>query len=130
VNLLPSSDHIIALGSDGTIVEQGTFQQLNAAKGYVHSFCIDHAADKSVEGEEDETNRATKSTYRPGKLQDASKMALHGKKRQIGDWSVYRYYFSTLGWKMTCVFFFLQIFYAFFSTFPSEYILFIFMDSL
>jgi hypothetical protein len=47
VNLLPHVDHIIALGN-GTVLEQGTLKELNSKRGYVHSFCLEHAKDNNT----------------------------------------------------------------------------------
>jgi ATP-binding cassette, subfamily C (CFTR/MRP), member 1 len=40
VRHLPSADHIIALGTDGCLIEQGTFADLVANENYVHSLGV------------------------------------------------------------------------------------------
>ncbi|OTB09427.1 hypothetical protein M426DRAFT_18072 [Hypoxylon sp. CI-4A] len=37
---LPAASHVIALGSDGTIVEQGSFLDINANQSYIHSLGV------------------------------------------------------------------------------------------
>jgi len=42
------------------------------------------------------------------------------KRRQVGDMTVYKYYFSSIGVSPVTVLLFLEILWAFFSTFPSK----------
>ncbi|KAF2808068.1 P-loop containing nucleoside triphosphate hydrolase protein [Mytilinidion resinicola] len=118
VTLFPHADRIIALGTNGRITEQGTFDEMNAADGYVRSFCLKNRdegpADEITPADADTTIASTSA------LKKDSKSAVAGNKtRQLGDWSVYCYYFQAIGWKLTCVFFLLEICWAFFSTFPT-----------
>ncbi|TIC95348.1 ABC transporter C family member 8 [Colletotrichum higginsianum] len=41
------------------------------------------------------------------------------KRRQLGDWSVYGYYFGSVGTVLVAIMLFLQVTWAFFSTFPT-----------
>lgn len=119
VNLLPSADKIIALDK-GTILEQGTFGELKAARGYVYSFCLQYVNDKTSEGGTEET--VSRNTYKPaaekGRITEAGTPT--GKARQVRDFSVYIYYVQTIGWGYTCIFLVLEAFWAFFTTFPSK----------
>lgn len=122
VNLLPHADHIIALGN-GTILEQGTFQELNARRSYIHSFCVEHANDRNAnESTGDTGGLTTENTYSLGRKQDSnSGVGLPaGKGRQMRDLSVYRYYLECISGKYTCIFLVLEVLWAFFSTFPSK----------
>jgi ATP-binding cassette subfamily C (CFTR/MRP) protein 1 len=114
VNLLPSADYIIALGSKGSIVEQGTFDELNKSNGYVRSFSVQH-----VKYQTQPTEPAGKLTLGPRpkfKLLDA----MDEKKRQLGDLTVYRYYFRALGTITTFLFVLFSVIHGFFFSFPSK----------
>lgn len=114
VNLLPTADYIIALGPGGNIVEQGTFARLNAAKGYVKSFAVQKSTHKH------------EATEPRGKLRIGSESAsslvdaMDDKKRQLGEFSVYRYYFHTVGRLSTTIFFTIALIYGFLFAFPCE----------
>ncbi|KAL2157845.1 hypothetical protein VTH06DRAFT_4897 [Thermothelomyces fergusii] len=60
---LPYSDHIVCLGSDGKIDSQGTFAQLDAAGGYVSSFCLPRADWAYIP--EDDDKRPETALYKP-----------------------------------------------------------------
>ena len=102
------------------ISEQGTFEKLNDANGYVHSFYLKHADDIVDAGATGAlTGKVDAGYMRRNKQSDTKSGTSGGKGRQIGDWSVYHYYFQTLGWQYTSVFFVLEILWAFFFSFPS-----------
>ena len=116
VNLLPSADYIIALGKNGEVVEQGKFQELNAIDGYVRSFAIQHA--KSYpDAVEDAPSKITLEPKQIPALVDA----MDEKKRQLGDMSVYMYYFKSIGTMTTILFFLYSALFAGLSTIRSEY---------
>jgi ATP-binding cassette subfamily C (CFTR/MRP) protein 1 len=114
VNLLPSADYIIALGGRGEIVEQGTFQALNTSQGYVRSFSLQQSKPESATTEP--TGKFTLGPMSTSPLPDAT----DNKKRQLGDLSIYLYYFRSIGTASTMLFFFFNAAQGFFSTFPSE----------
>ncbi|KAK4174396.1 putative multidrug resistance-associated protein [Triangularia setosa] len=94
---LPSADHIIALGSDGRIVEQGTFEELMSNDKYVNSLGVQESDASSLE--EDSTPQekvglvGTPRTT-PTKVTAFSPEA--DKTRATGDFAVYQYYFARL----------------------------------
>lgn len=102
VSLLPSAEHIIALGSNGEIVEQGSFAQLNAKfDGYIRSFALS----KSTSPIETES---TVASHKFEKSPRSSEEPSNNTKRQVGDMAVYLYYFKAIGfWSM--VWFFMGI---------------------
>jgi ATP-binding cassette, subfamily C (CFTR/MRP), member 1 len=114
VNLLPSADYIIALGNNGDVVEQGTFEELNKSDGYVRSFSVKHA------------KRQTQTTEPAGKLtlgpKPTSRLldAMDEKKRQLGDLTVYSYYFRAVGKTATFLVVFFSAIHGFFFSFPSK----------
>jgi ATP-binding cassette subfamily C (CFTR/MRP) protein 1 len=120
VNLLPYSDRIIALSAEGTIVEQGTFQELSATDGYVSQFCLGHVNETS-EVKEDIRRTDRPRTASESKLKPEAISSTNDKRRQRGDLEVYKYYFKYIGRRMTAVFFILACGWAFFGTFPSRF---------
>lgn len=99
---LPSADHIVAMGSDGTIVEQGKFVDLVANQKYVHSLGVkaksldsgSQTSKTSIEMEQlgpDPLLRAKSATEVNAvtKEQDASRMN--------GDRTVYKHYMQSIG---------------------------------
>jgi ATP-binding cassette subfamily C (CFTR/MRP) protein 1 len=98
VRHLPSSDHIVALGSDGKIVEQGTFQDLmiNEA-GYVYSLGVqESSSEKSDDGIARASSNSPIGPQKP--LVVAVKTAVLSPKgeqeRTLGDSTVFRHYFA------------------------------------
>lgn len=115
VNLLPSADYVIALGNNGDIVEQGTFEELNKTDGYVSSLSVQ------------ETQHQSQSTEPEGKFSlgqipasSALQSGMDEKKRQLGDLTVYRYYFRAVGTMTTFLFAFFAAAHGFFYSFPSK----------
>ncbi|KAH8903585.1 P-loop containing nucleoside triphosphate hydrolase protein [Coniochaeta sp. PMI_546] len=98
---LPSADHIIALGSEGTLVEEGKFDDLVANKKYVHSLGVKSSR---ASGSGQSSGRAT-----PTEMDDETTHHLFRSKtieakkspldltRQLGDTTVYRYYYGSIG---------------------------------
>jgi len=115
VNLLPSADYIIALGANGKVLEQGTFEQLNKLDGYVKSFSVQQGK-RNSEIITEPLGKRTLGTMVASPLVDA----MDEKKRQLGDLSVYKYYFRSIGWFATFMFFALSAICGFFLTFPSK----------
>jgi ATP-binding cassette subfamily C (CFTR/MRP) protein 1 len=103
VRHLPAADHIIALGPEGCLVEQGTFEDLVSNENYVHSLGV-KAADKhdgdvkpcsSVDGLKTEELGATPLTRRHTLVSVASSH-VDERNRQIGDSTVYRHYAKSM----------------------------------
>lgn len=119
---LPDADKIIAL-RDGCIAEQGSFHQLARAGGYVESLCHETSAQNG----QDRLERATASREH---IQDASKpkttptspASPTDKRRQRGDFSVYAYFFSTLGWHSFTTLLICEASWTFLSAFPTVWL--------
>lgn len=99
---LPSADHIVAMGSDGTIVEQGKFIDLVANQKYVHSLGVKakssesgyQTAKASFEVEQiaqDPLLRAKTTT------EVNAVTAEHDPSRMNGDRTVYKHYIQSIG---------------------------------
>lgn len=94
VRHLPSADHIIALGADGTLVEDGSFEFLMSNNKYVQS--LDVKLGGVVSATESETS-SQKDIMPPPKPQSkAMEEALNDKSRQLGDFTIYKHYFSSV----------------------------------
>ncbi|TDZ22764.1 ABC transporter atnG [Colletotrichum orbiculare MAFF 240422] len=118
VALLSHADKIIALG-DGKIVEMGTFDECREADGYVKSLLSTVVTDDN--GEEAQLVTATDEDSLDTSTATKSKASEEEEdmRRQLGDWSVYSYYFGSVGMVLVGIMLFLQITWAFFSTFPT-----------
>lgn len=97
VRHLPAADHIIALGPDGTIVEEGSFQDLMQNNMYVQSLGVKASSGSSSTASTKETE--DKPSTQPTPVENPKPNALEqklDKARQMGDWKVYGHYFSTV----------------------------------
>ncbi|KAB5582941.1 ABC transporter [Coniochaeta sp. 2T2.1] len=101
---LPSADHILALGSEGTLVEEGNFDDLVANKKYVHSLGVKSSRDSGSESSsgrqtpaaatmDDETTRQLFRT----KTIEAAERNPGDQTRILGDSTVYKYYYASIG---------------------------------
>ncbi|KAK1835744.1 P-loop containing nucleoside triphosphate hydrolase protein [Podospora conica] len=95
VRHLPAADHIVALGLDGTIVEQGTFQELLANEQYVHSLGIKETDSSSTEGEEKPSALENPQASQPPPT--AKTLVLEEDQgRMMGEWATYKHYFERI----------------------------------
>ncbi|QPC72817.1 hypothetical protein HYE68_003569 [Fusarium pseudograminearum] len=119
-DFLTSADHIICLSKEGEISEQGSFQTLKKANGYVQSLLDDKARHSNPEAsgkviEEDAVKQTEKPKHETPKQQEESNDA----RRQRGDSTVYRYYFSSTGGLFMVTLLGLEIIWAFLGSFPT-----------
>lgn len=96
---LPYADFIISLSENGHIVEQGSYDELVAAKGYVSSLASTTSA---VNTERPPDAVLDDETLQDLKLPNDDKV--DDTSRQAGDWSVYLYYFQNIGWPLLLLF--------------------------
>ncbi|KAF5559536.1 multidrug resistance-associated 1 [Fusarium napiforme] len=117
VDFLSSADHIICLNKDGKISEQGPFSGLKDADGYVHSFLRDriHGGEASTLATDDIEEKASKLAQATPKHQANEE----DTRRQRGDSTVYRYYFSSTGGLFMIVLLVLEIIWSFLESFPT-----------
>ncbi|MCJ1307490.1 hypothetical protein MMC25_001136 [Agyrium rufum] len=94
VHLLPSAHHIIALGTKGEIVEQGTFRDLDTGDGYIKSLAISVLGAASSAPED-----ALLPPKESGKSQGGAKDYQKSLLRQTSDFATYVYYFRAIGAK-------------------------------
>lgn len=128
VRYLPFADHIIALNENGTISEQGMFQDLVATRGYVYGLNVEDRTDQhSADGESLPTG-ATKHTET---LKSAAVIASRSAKesgdehsRMFGDVQVYKHYFARIGISSQLAFLVSAIAWGFFYSFPTVWLTF------
>lgn len=121
---LPAADYIIALGN-GTIAEQGTFASLMSRQGYVRGLGLKDASDSDTSSENEKITSVES-------VQEPQLLLLHNTttnasscepdddaSRQIGDKTVYKHYFKSMGWFLagSCLFF--ASLWGFFTNFPT-----------
>jgi ATP-binding cassette subfamily C (CFTR/MRP) protein 1 len=114
VHVLQHADHIVALGRNGTIAEQGSFQELRTRRGgYVQRLCgtVDHINDDSDNDKFDVPSASRARAHRritaaspatvPARLEVP---AADAPNRQMGDRKAYWYYFHATGMRNTVIF--------------------------
>lgn len=123
MQFLRFADQILSLNSTGQQCELGSFEELRSSGGYVEGLFQSGKIDLTVtlplpdlsiehSGPRREVPREKKVKLDINTSQD--------KSRQLGDWSTYRFYASSLGWWTGIVFTVLQFGYGFLMVFPSE----------
>ncbi len=130
VRHLPSADHIIALGSDGSLVEQGTFGELLANEKYVHGLGIKVSSSPSasitpitpdpLDGLAASITEEEKLPFLPRARSAASDTSnsVEDTSRQVGDTAVYGHYAKAIGWPIFSVFILFAITTGFLMNFP------------
>lgn len=107
----------MSLTREGVVSQRGTFSELKNAEGYVKSLLISReetTIDEDTHEEEVESRSSeVKSTAVAPKKDD--------KRRQIGDSTIYRYYFSNIGTLFVVGLLGLEVGWAFLQSFPSSF---------
>ncbi|OBT65097.1 hypothetical protein VE03_05221 [Pseudogymnoascus sp. 23342-1-I1] len=115
---LPAADYIIALG-DGSIVEQGNFDMLMAHPGYVHSLGLKSSSDSDSSSEKS-AKKETKQQLLHTTTTNTSSLASEADgSRQVGDKTVYKHYFKSMGLLLAASCFFFGILWGFLTNFPT-----------
>jgi ABC-type multidrug transport system fused ATPase/permease subunit len=100
---LPSADHILALGSEGNLVEEGQFHDLVANRKYVHSLGVKTFKDNGSKRSsgvntpttaDDESHR---ELFRAKTVDSTARKGPMDQARQLGDARVYSYYYGSIG---------------------------------
>ncbi|KAL6878945.1 P-loop containing nucleoside triphosphate hydrolase protein [Trichoderma novae-zelandiae] len=96
VHLLPSSDHVIALGQDGQVIEQGSFAKLQETGKYIQSLDITDPHSES----DDETapkQNVIEETKETSQQSDEEEDQGSGRQQPVSsDSSTFKYYFSAM----------------------------------
>ncbi|KAG6365767.1 hypothetical protein INS49_007378 [Diaporthe citri] len=94
VKHLPQADLILVLEQDGTLVQQGSFSELNATGRYVQDMKLRLGEETSSHDEDGaETQEASESR----RAHVPPTMAVADESRKTGDWMIYKYYARALG---------------------------------
>lgn len=106
VHRLSYADHVIAMTADGSIAEQGTFEQLKASEGYVAMLEAEYKAEKS---KEDDIEEKPASAVHAALIEEEEEQLVQEEStelhiaqedltRQTGDLSLYWYYLRSVHW--------------------------------
>ncbi|TQN69569.1 ABC transporter gloK [Colletotrichum shisoi] len=121
VSFLSRADMIFTLG-DGKIAEMGSFEKCRNAGGYVGNLVASGPRSRDEDkAQQEKTANETTSQVIPERKAKAVEEQVD-KRRQLGDWSVYGYYFGSVGTVLVAIMIFLQVTWAFFSTFPTVWL--------
>jgi ATP-binding cassette, subfamily C (CFTR/MRP), member 1 len=115
---LSYADHIIALSAQGTVSEQGTFEQLVVNDGYVARLAARH-----TEEAEDTLKEEPASAKAIVDDDTARRNAAADLNRPIGNWAVYNYYFTSAGRRNIAAWSVIMISYSVWLKFPGNVIL-------
>lgn len=94
---MPSSDHIIALGQDGQVIEQGSFAKLRSSGKYIQS--LDITDSHSDDDSSDENSRKKDVVEEIKNLVQVSEEAEQENEAEqpvSSDRSTFKYYFSAM----------------------------------
>lgn len=122
VRHLPAADYILALGN-GTIIEQGGFDELMAAQGYVRRLGLRSSSESDVSSDQKtlkENVREPKGHLLHTTTTNASSVASYSdQSRQVGDKSVYKHYFKSMGILLAVSSLLFAALWGFFTNFPT-----------
>ncbi|KAI1416438.1 ABC multidrug transporter [Hypoxylon sp. FL1857] len=122
VKHLPEAAHVIALSSEGTVIEQGTFDDLTANQSYVHSLGVKSSSTSQTASDKIESD-GSETELQTNILREASTLAPipegNAKARLSGDKSAYKVYIKSMGKIIAAALFAGGVSFGFFSNFPT-----------
>ncbi|KAI5922440.1 ABC multidrug transporter [Camillea tinctor] len=125
VRHLPNADHIIALGKDGKIVEQGMYKDLVTNQSYVHSLEIKTRL-ASASATEIDKSSSDDIWENPNILDRVATITslteTDANARLRGDSTVYRIYFKSMGLILATTIFFTGACFGFLYVFPTVWL--------
>ncbi len=124
MNRLSYADKIIVLGNDGTILEEGSFEELSQQQGHVFNLSLQPPdwkyENKPETDSHEDTPFNTISGYIPDQAVLSKEDAEAEASRRTGDLSVYKFYLGSVGWLAAIIFIVMMIAFVFCTTFPSK----------
>ncbi|KAB8210491.1 P-loop containing nucleoside triphosphate hydrolase protein [Aspergillus parasiticus] len=115
IKRVPFADHIIVLGNEGHVTEQGSFKALDLAGGYISSFALGlPEQNKPAE----KTSNSEKSDVQVSSVEQDEDSEVNGPGAG-GDISIYLYYVKSIGWLPTLIFIIAITGFVFCISFPS-----------
>lgn len=122
VRHLPASDHIIALGN-GTVVEQGSFEELMSSQGYVQRLGLKSSSDSDASSQGPGTKESPRESGLSLLQASATKASTRApgadEARRAGDKTVYKHYFKSMGILLAASSLFFGALWGFFTNFPT-----------
>ncbi|KAF5005603.1 hypothetical protein FDECE_7964 [Fusarium decemcellulare] len=119
VNFLSSADHIICLDKNGSISEQGSYHKLKTTTGCVQTLLGDIDASPTSTTSERPTEEEVSVDGSMPQADCSFGQEQQDARRQLGDSTVYRYYFSSIGGGFLFTLLALEIVWAFLESFPT-----------
>lgn len=122
VRHLPASDHIIAL-ENGTVVEQGSFEDLMRSQGYVQRLGLKNSSDSDTSSQEPGRKESFHDSKSPvlhmTVTQTSTRPPDADEARRAGDKTVYKHYFKSMGILLAASSLFFAALWGFFTNFPT-----------
>ncbi|KAF9889189.1 hypothetical protein FE257_007502 [Aspergillus nanangensis] len=118
VKRAPYSDLVVALDTNGRVMEQGSFQDLNSTGGYVSSFAL---GAPQWEFEESRPSTPERDNIRRGPEKEPDE-PMNETPGHGGDMTIYLYYARSIGWVATLVFMMAITSFVFCISFPSLWV--------
>ncbi|KAK3635521.1 hypothetical protein LTR56_014688, partial [Elasticomyces elasticus] len=106
IEYLPFADHIIVMGPDGTVVQQGSFDELRSQPGHMQELSVAAIRAPIDEGEKVGPKEGERSK------ETNNKSDQHDRKVRTGDWATYIFYCRAAGFWTMNLFVLLGITYA------------------
>ncbi|OCL10087.1 ABC transporter-like protein [Glonium stellatum] len=114
VQFIPYADYIIALSPGGTILKQGHFDDFRGTESYLHSMPLQSTSKVRLAVEE---TCAPVIVLESKQEQIALVNRENPDKRHSRNSLAWKYYFQSVGWRISTTFFLMEFLYALFSTF-------------
>lgn len=122
VRHLPAADFIIAL-EDGTIVEQGSFNELVLRQGYVQRLGLKEFSESDASSERADLERNVQELKQqllcPATANTVCSTPNPDVSRQAGDKTVYKHYARSVGWLIAILSLFFGALWGFFTNFST-----------
>lgn len=117
---MSQADLLITLTESGVIGETGSYSQLSKSGGYVQKLLKNRSQGLILSSDADITPERPIQSERP-QYKEKPKAVTDDNRRQLGDSTVYRYYFGSIGAVFAGALMALEIIWAFFQSFPSKF---------
>lgn len=120
VRHLRDADNIHVLGEDGSVLEQGSFKDLDLQIGYVQSLFLKENEKTIITSNTGSESLGTAPTKAPNASVTGATDEEKDLLRRTGDVQVYKYYLKSIGWKHSIALFTLTIAAEFCLYFPRK----------
>lgn len=122
VHFLSEAAHIIALGADGMVVEEGTFEHLKSNQKYIQGLGITNNGGEEVATTEARVEPQQNSEIVIKSVKKKSDGAPQDAARASGDFSVFKHYFKSIGKIWGVVFMLVGVLCGFGWSFPNAWL--------